>query len=180
MGAQQPNRAAISELVGPPGGEVPAWGGPVSARLFTGLLVPAGMDRPVNLCQVADSAAAISDAIGGHLLDDTFTVALPGAVPLGKVVSGGVLVGFYLAEDRAELVDNPRFAVLAARLGLHERGFQRGLRGDVLVLGCAADGLRDADVPPLVIQACSRCGLDDPAPASALAAVAADHAPARR
>jgi hypothetical protein len=119
-------------------------------RRLQALLVPADAADAAQVIRVRDSAASISDAIGGHLLDDTITVVLP----------GGVLAGFYLAEDRqVDLADNPRLAALAARLGVYERAVQSRLRGDVLVLGCAA-GPRDDDVPPQVIEACARCGID--------------------
>ena len=117
--------------------------------VLTGLLIPADVHQAVCLCSVRDCAVAISDAIGGHLLDDAIATALP----------RGALAAFYLAEDRAGLPENPRFAVLLARLALHERTFRNGVCGDVLILGCA-DDLRDVDVPAEVIDACARCGID--------------------
>jgi hypothetical protein len=120
----------------------------MTRSVLTGLLIPAAAHRAVRLCSVQDCAVAISDAIGGHLLDDAITAVLP----------DGVLAAFYLAEDRLRLADNPRFAVLLARLGLHERAFQHELRGDVLILGCT-DGFRDVDVPPQVVGVCARRGI---------------------
>ena len=89
------------------------------------------------------------------------------------VLPSGVLAGFSLAENReVDLADNPRFTALAARLGVYERAVQSRLRGDVLVLGCAA-GPRDDDVPPQVIEACARCGIDV-RPASVFPATGSD------
>jgi hypothetical protein len=131
----------------------------VNARVLVGLLVPVGGVRPLELCAVADTAAAISDLLGGVLLDDTDTWNL----------GCGGFVSVYRAEDRAGLPDNQRLCMLATRLGIVDRALHTGARGDVLLLGATRHG-RDTDVPVTVTAAADRCGypiafLPSPAPA---------------
>jgi hypothetical protein len=113
------------------------------------LRVPADPRRPVEVVAVAVSAVALSEQIGGGLLDDSCH---------GEVNGQGYTM--YLDEDRVAkgLPDNPRAAVLATRLGQLDRDWQAGLRGDVLLVGM--DGqLQDADVPPAVITAALQAGV---------------------
>jgi hypothetical protein len=136
----------------------------VNARVLTGLLVPADTGRPLALRAVADSAAAISDLLGGVLLDDAVTWNL----------GGGVCVSVYWAEDRADLPVNERLSVLATRLGIVDRTFHAAARGDALLLGATRQG-RDLDVPRSVTVAADRCGYPvapATAPAHTLAEVA--------
>jgi hypothetical protein len=113
------------------------------------LRVPADERAPVGAFQVALSAAAFSDAIGGGLLDETLDGSVDGA--------GYVLL---LDEHRVtkSLPGNQRAAVLAARLGHLNRRWLANLRGDALVVGCGPGGT-DADVPDGVIEAAARSGL---------------------
>jgi hypothetical protein len=119
----------------------------VTARVLAGLLVPADAGRPLVLRAVADSAAAISDLLGGVLLDDAVTWNL----------GGGVCVSVYWAEDRADLPVNERLSVLATRLGIVDQAFHATARGDALLLGVTRQG-RDVDVPGTVTVAADRCG----------------------
>ena len=118
----------------------------MTARVLSGLLVPADPGRSLAVCTVADSAAAISDLLGGVLLDDPFTWGL------GEEASAAV----YVAEDRAGLPVNQRQSVVATRLGIVDRAFHAAARGDALILGTRAD--RDLDVPAAVVVAAHRCG----------------------
>ena len=118
----------------------------VRVRRLRALLIPADPSRPLALLPVADTAAAISDAIGGGLIDDTITGT-----------HGGHGFTLYLGEDTVPVPDNPRAAVLAARLGLHERAIQARLRGDVLIAGLGAGS--DHDLPDPVLQAVAACGV---------------------
>lgn len=94
------------------------------------LLVPAG-GTPVEVIEVAETAIAISDALGGHLLDDTTT----GELPDGRQLT------FFRAEHSAPLPANPTAAALAARTGVTDPHTLAQLRGPVLVLGldCGQD-----------------------------------------
>ncbi|HEY6798478.1 MAG TPA: hypothetical protein VI248_27690 [Kineosporiaceae bacterium] len=76
------------------------------------------------------------------------------------MVSGAVTSGMFViyAPDSASS-DNPRAAVLAARLGYHGRDIQRRLRGDILVAGLEPGGLRHSHVPVGVIAAARASGL---------------------
>lgn len=65
----------------------------MSVRLLSALLVPADAVRPLAVRVVRDSAAAISDLLGGVLLDDAVVWSL----------DGGVSVAVYQGEDRAGL-----------------------------------------------------------------------------
>jgi hypothetical protein len=113
------------------------------------LRVPADPRRPVEVVAVTVSAVALSEQIGGGLLDDSCH---------GE--TNGQAYTMYLDEDRVTkgLPDNPRAAVLAARLGQLDRDWQAGLRGDVLLVGM--DGqFQDADVSPSVIAAALQAGV---------------------
>lgn len=115
-------------------------------RSVVALRVPADPRKPVEVVAVSLSAVALSEQIGGGLLDDSCR---------GEVGGHGYTV--YLDENRIAkgLPDNPRAAVLAARLGHVDRDRQAGLRGDVLLVGL--DGhFQDVDVPPPVIAAALR------------------------
>ena len=102
------------------------------------LLMPADAGAPCRIVSVRNRAAAISEAIGGGLIDD--------------VLIGGTTGGMYVLyagdEDSDEQIvrpDNPRAAVQAARLGHHGREVQRRLRGTVLATGLHATGTGDTD-----------------------------------
>jgi hypothetical protein len=110
------------------------------------LLVPAGA-VPAEVIEVDETAQAISDALGGHLLDDTTIGELP----------GGERVTFYRSEDPGGLPDNPAAAALAARTAATDRRTLARLRGPVLVLGL--DGTRDVSVPDGLIVVARQTGL---------------------
>jgi hypothetical protein len=122
---------------------------PVGCGSVLGLRIPADAGRPVALTVLRLTASALSDAIGGGLLEDALTAEQEG---------GGYT--FYVDELRVAkgLRGNDRAAVLAARLGHVTRAWLADLRGDVLVLG--ADGrLDDVSVPRFVVEAAVRSGL---------------------
>jgi hypothetical protein len=118
---------------------------PSSARAIPGrallraVLVPADCTVDVAVIAVPNASASISEAIGGHLLDDTTTGVLP----------GGARFTLYLADAPGiELPDNPRAAVLAARLGLDgDRALMARLCGDLLITGLCTAPFDDIDVP---------------------------------
>jgi hypothetical protein len=117
------------------------------------LLIPADPARPVGTISVADTAVAFSHALGDVLLD-TITAE-----------DAGHRYAIYLPDDPSGQPDNPRAAVLAARLGLHGRDVQGRLRGDVLVTGLHPDRDDDQDVPPPVLDAVRRGHLSGVFPA---------------
>lgn len=114
-----------------------------------GLRLPADPALPVSLAVLRLTAAELSAAIGGGLLEDALYAEHAG---VGYIV--------YLDERRAAkgLPGNDRAAVLSARLGQHGRTWLAGLRGDALFLGCD-DRLDDVSVPRVVVEAAVRCGL---------------------
>jgi hypothetical protein len=123
--------------------------GRVGCRSVLGLRIPVDVGRPLALVVLPLSASALSDAIGGGLLEDALTA---------EGGDGGYT--FYVDEFRVAkgLHPNDRAAVLAVRLGQVNRAWLADLRGDVLVLG--ADGwLEDVSVPLLVVEAAVRSGL---------------------
>jgi len=132
---------------------------------MSGLLVPANSTVPLSLRPVEDSATAISDLLGGVLLDD------PRVLPLAD----GPAVTIYQGEDRASLPVNDRLTVLATRLGIVDRAFHATARGDALVLGVTRRTI-DVDVPDAVTVAAHRCGYRvaaaTPSPASTRAGAA--------
>jgi hypothetical protein len=112
-----------------------------------GLRIPADLGQPVSLAVLPLTASALSEAIGGGLLEDAL---------IGESKGSGYT---FLDEHRAAqgLPPNGREAVLAARLGHVNRAWPADLRGDVLVLGC--DGrLDDVSVPRFVVKAAARSG----------------------
>lgn len=127
---------------------------PVSVH---GLVVPADPRHHVEVRELTLVAAALSDAIGGGLLDE----ALVGTYGTDDFT-------FYLDERRnvAQLPVNDRAAVLSARLGFVRRGWLAGLRGDALVLGRLHDH-EDTDVPRSVVDVARAAGLLSAAPPSA-------------
>jgi len=123
-------------------------GGAAGVRVLSGLLVPADPVREVFMVVVADTSAAISDALGGVLLDDAVTWA----------ASGGAWVSAYLGEARAHERDNPRLSVIATRLGLVDRAFHTAARGDALIVGSLPTGV-DVDLPARVVAEAARTGI---------------------
>lgn len=113
------------------------------------LLVPADTARECALVEVAATAAAISDTIGGGLLDDQ-----------PCEVTGGAAYSVYadLDRDMLGLPANPRALRLAQLLGWPRHGREQPPRGDVLVLGLDHQG-QDAHVPESVVAAAVAEGL---------------------
>jgi hypothetical protein len=105
-----------------------------SPKMLQALMIPADTRCPIRIIEVADSSTAISNAIGGAMLDDSLTVD-----------SGVYRCTLYLNADRNQASYNPRAAILASRLGLRGLDVQTGLRGDVLVTGLQDN--EDCDVP---------------------------------
>lgn len=123
--------------------------GRVGCRSVLGLRISAEVGQPLALVALPLSASALSDAIGGGLLDDALTA---------EGGDGGYT--FYVDEHRVAkgLPGNDRAAVLSARLGHVTRAWLADLRGDVLVLGCGGR-LEDVSVPLFVVDAAVRSGL---------------------
>lgn len=143
----------------PPRARAAAWGRPGErTRLLVGLLIPAGGTGPLWVVAVADRASAISDTLGGVLLDDPYTWC----------TAAGGWVSAYLGEGRHRRGDNPRLSVVATRLGVTDRRFHAATRGEALLLGTALTGV-DRDLPEAVLAEVARCGLEircrPPAPA---------------
>jgi hypothetical protein len=126
-------------------------GPPTSGRPVTvhGLLVPWDLQRACQVRELALTAVALSDAIGGGLLEEGL---------YGEIDAAAYSV--YLDEDRVAkgLPPNERAAVLSARLGKVERPWLADLRGDALFLGCD-EWLDDIDVPLALVAAARRSGL---------------------
>jgi hypothetical protein len=124
---------------------------PGSGRRVTvhGLLVPWDLRRVCQVQELALTAVALSDAIGGGLLEEGL---------YGEIDAAAYSV--YLDEDRVAkgLPLNERAAVLSARLGKVDRRWLAGLRGNALFLG-RDERLDDADVPPALLEAARRSGL---------------------
>lgn len=113
------------------------------------LRVPADVGEPVSVVEVKASAVALSEQIGGGLLDDRL-----------QGVLDGQRYAFLLDEQRAAkgLPGNERAAVLAARLGRVDREWLAQLHGDALVTGMDARH-EETDIPLRVLSAACRAGL---------------------
>jgi hypothetical protein len=113
------------------------------------LLIPADLERRCAVQELALTAAALSDAIGGGLLDDALTDTINGA-------------GYCLYADADRLTkllpDNPRAVLLAARLGWIHLTDRIQLRGDILITGADHSG-NDTDLPYALVEAAHRTGL---------------------
>jgi hypothetical protein len=114
-----------------------------------GLSVPAAAEEPVTLVRVKRTAAAVSELVGGGLLDEA-----------GGATADGARFTVYTDEDRVAKglrVNERAVLILSDPLGLVDRSQLAQLRGDVLVLG--VDGrLDDTDVPDAVIAAAREAG----------------------
>jgi hypothetical protein len=119
---------------------------PVSVRA---LLIPADLQRRCAVRELALTAAALSDAIGGGLLDEALSDTV-----------GGLDYCLYADADRhaKRLPDNPRAVLLAARLGWIQLADRIHLHGDLLLTGTDPAG-NDTDIPYAVIEAAHRTGL---------------------
>jgi hypothetical protein len=136
-----------------------------SLEAIRALHIPADPSQDCSLLLLEPSAAALSDALGGGLLDDAYYGAI-----------GPDRYCLYLDEMRQakHLEPNQRAAVLAARLGWENLRIR--LHGDALLVGTDS-GCRDTDVPAGVLAAARRAGLiaprekstDQPAPGNLLA-----------
>jgi hypothetical protein len=123
---------------------------PVARRVAVhALLIPVDPGTRCAVLELALTAAALSDAIGGGLLDEALVESLD-----------GVSYCVYADLDRVtrQLPPNARVAVLAARLGWIDLVDRAHLRGDLLIVGADDQG-NDTDVPISVIEAAQRCGL---------------------
>lgn len=113
------------------------------------LLLPADAERACAVLAVPPTAAGLSDALGGALLDD---------VVHGTV--NGLVYCVYVDERRHDLglPDNPRARVLATHLGWLRHAWDVGLRGDALVAGVDVRG-NDTDVPLALLLTARLAGL---------------------
>jgi hypothetical protein len=102
----------------------------------------------VRVVVVPDSSVGFSDVIGGVLLDEPFAWVTP----------VGEWVHVYLGEGRTGAVDNRRLSIIMTRLGLTDRAFHEGAKGDALLLGANEAGA-DANIPTGVLVALTRCGI---------------------
>jgi hypothetical protein len=143
-GVPRPAAAAAGPAPAGPGGVIPAR----PAGTILALHVPAGADAPCRVVRLRPTAVALSDALGGVLLDDTV-----------HELDTGRLVRVYVAEDRPDtrLPANRRAGGLlrrAAGRGTARRGAAGRVvvRGDALMAGVDADG-NDCDLPAELLPA---------------------------
>lgn len=110
------------------------------------LLIPADPVRPCAVQRLPLSTAALSDAIGGGVLETVVTSAFEDCA-------------FHVYADRhreaRQLPDNQRAILLSARLGCIQLVDRIQLRGDVLLTGSDTAG-NDLDVPYAVFEAAFR------------------------
>lgn len=118
----------------------------VSARA---LIIPTNLARPSQITDLALSAATLSDAIGGGLLEDTLIDTFDGT-------------RYCVYADADRLVrrhpQNHRAVLLASRLGWLDLVDRFHLLGDILILG-ADDTGNDTDIRHPVIEAAHDTGL---------------------
>lgn len=127
---------------------------------ITALLIPADPGEPCTALALPLTSVALSDAIGGGLLDDAYYGLVPGSTePITTQDTGSGGYCLYLDEDRVtrQLPLNDRAAALGIRLGWPPR-HDVVLRGDVLVTGATPAG-HDTSVGAGVLTAAVRAGL---------------------
>lgn len=121
------------------------------SRFLLGLVVPPLRSEPVIVRALeAASSVAISDAVGGGLIEEVLTSNGPGGE--GRYV---VYADATALEDPERLERNPRATTLAVELGVSDPAVLNRLRGTLLILGRAADDC-DQDVPSDVLRAAGR------------------------
>jgi hypothetical protein len=109
--------------------------------MLLGWLLAPGPAPTAGLAHVADSAQAVSDVLGGVLLDDTAVVAL----------NDRVGITLYQAHERTAPA-NALAERLAAHYGLAAPGADVGFRGPVSVLGLDLATGSETGVPEDVIE----------------------------
>jgi hypothetical protein len=122
-------------------------------RVVRGLLVPADPDRDCERVDLPLSAVALSDCIGGGLLDEVFY----GQVAYGKRFC------VYADLDRVakEMLLNVRAEELVDRLSRSRACVGLDLWGNVLFLGATAVD-DDADLPGAAWAIAQACGVWQP------------------
>jgi hypothetical protein len=123
------------------------------------LVIPANPDDACHVAQVTQSAAAISDAIGGGLIDDELCAVQAREHQTGSEPADEPHAIYQDADrDRLGLPDNPRAHALATRLNWPHMANSTSLRGTVLVTGIDHTG-HDTHVPNAVLAAAASEGL---------------------
>ncbi|MBI1759660.1 MAG: hypothetical protein HYR62_10645 [Actinobacteria bacterium] len=125
----------------PGSGDRPAPWGPAGSILA--LRVPASADSPCRLLRLPPTAADLSDALGGALLDDVV-----------HELGSGRRFRVYLDEGREarRLPVNRRAGALLGQPGGREPAGHALVRGDVLVTGVDGAG-NDVDIPAELLPA---------------------------
>lgn len=130
-------------------------GNPASALdngLITAVLIPPATTDPIALVVLEDSTAAIAEAVGTGQVDDE------------QVTTGtGITIAIHLDDraypDNRSEDGNERAAAVLARLGIEQREILARVHGTVAITGRTQWGA-DTCVPPEVLTAVDRCGLE--------------------
>ena len=120
--------------------------------LVTALVIPSGRTGPIALVTLEDSTSAIAEAVRTSRVDDE------------QLTTGtGTTIAVHL-DDHAARAGGPgggneRAAAVLARLGVERREVLARLHGTVVITGRGPWGA-DTCVPPKVLTAVERCGLE--------------------
>ena len=124
--------------------------------LLTALVIPSDMTGPITLAVLEDSTSAIAEAVGAGLVDDE-------QVSTGTGTTIAVHLDDHTARAGGPGGGNDRAAAILARLGVERREVMARLHDTVAITGRGPWGA-DTCVPPEVLTAAARCGLETPWP----------------
>jgi hypothetical protein len=123
-----------------------------SDGMVTALVIPPGTVHPITLVALEDSTPAFAEAVGTGRVDDEQLTTCTGTII-------AVHLDDQATRDGGPRGGNERAAAVLARLGVERREVLARLHGTAVITGRGRWGA-DTCVPPEVLTAAQRCGLE--------------------